>query len=380
MKFVVLGGYGIIGRVVVSDLVRFAKNAQIVIAGRDIVKAKKFADSLNSNRVSVQHFDVGNHKSMAKVLKGSDVTVNCIQYYFNLEIMKAAIHAKTHYVDLGGMFHITKKQLELDKEFKRIGKTAILGIGGAPGISNVLAYYGCSSLKKVNDVDISFADKDESTYSQNFVLPYSFKTLVDEFSEKPAVFENGKIKFVEPYTGTKEYHFDEWGKRKGFLTLHSEIATLPTSLKDKGIKKCEFRVTFPGEFNETMETLIKLGFTSKNKIKIKDKEVSIIDVSGAIMDRMIPKAGTKLKDCEIIRVGINSGSVIMEALTESDGKTSAGTLDTGVPCSIAAQLLARNRIEKKGVLAPELALNADEFFEELAERDIQIMKDRRQIN
>src|SRR3989338_7908467 len=131
-----------------------------------------------------------------------------------------------------------------------MGRTAILGIGGTPGITNVLVAYGSQILKKFNSIEITFADKDYTEYA-GFVLPYSFKTIVDEYTSKPAALKNGKIIFVKPRAEEKEYDFGkEFGKQKGFYTLHSELATFPDSFKKNGLKNCEFSATFPENFSK----------------------------------------------------------------------------------------------------------------------------------
>lgn len=379
-RYVVLGGYGIIGKAVVNDLFKFAKNAEIIIAGRDKDKAMRYSKSFNSKRVKSQKIDIHKKKELVNLLKGKNVCLNCVQYYFNLDVMKACIKAKINYVDLGGMFHMTKKQLGLCKDFIAVGKCAILGIGGAPGLSNVLAKYGGDKLKKVNNIEIVFADIDNTDYKQEFVLPYSFKTLIEEFTLKPAVFRGGKTIFVEPHSGLKEYNFGkEFGKQKGFLTLHSEIATLPNYFRKKGIKKCEFRVTFPGSFVEKIEPLIDLGFSSNEDIAFGDKKVKIINATTKIMDKLVPKEGVRIKDKEIIRVIADNNKVI-DAITENDEKFSAGVLDTGIPCSIAAQMIVNEKICKSGVFTPEEALNYNDFFRELKRRKIIVYENRRAIN
>ena len=79
------------------------------------------------------------HQALAKLLQGCDVVMNCTQYNWNLDVMRAALAARVHYMDLGGLYHMTRKQFALDRDFRRIGKLAIPGMGGAPGITNVMA-------------------------------------------------------------------------------------------------------------------------------------------------------------------------------------------------------------------------------------------------
>ena len=380
MRFIVLGGYGIIGRAVVRDLFESA-DGEIIIAGRNLEEAKRYAKSFNSKRVTAAKVEISDRRNVVRLLGSCDVCVNCLQYNFNIQVMRACIEGKTNYVDLGGLFHETRKQLKLKEEFNRIGKTAIIGMGGAPGITNVLAAYGGNLLNNVKSLEITFADRDETNYDHKFVLPYSFRTIVEEYALKPAVFSNGKIKFAEPQSGKKEYFFgDGFGKQNGFLTLHSEIATLPEYFKGRGIKKCEFRVTFPEEFNKEINSLIELGLTSKDNVGVNGATFPIIDYTSLIMNKFIPSKKIKIKDGEIIRVDFNKGELVLDAVTKSDEHYSAGVLDTAIPCSIAAQMIARKWITDSGVFPPEKVIKPELFFKELKKRGIEVTKNGKRIN
>ncbi len=374
MRYFILGGYGIIGRVVAEDIFK-NKNAEIIIAGRDFDKAKKFADSFKSKKVKAEKINID--KNLSEKIKGSDVLINCLQYYFNVNVMKACIKAKVNYVDLGGLFHETKKQLKLNKEFKRINKIAVIGCGSTPGITNIMAEYGAEFLKKIDSTEITFANYDKTKYKQKFVLPYSFKTIIDEYTKKPAVFQNGKIKFVEPGSGIKTYNFDKpFGKATGFYTLHSELATFPSSFKNKGLKSCEFRATFSQDFSNTITDLIELGFASEDSVIFSDKKIRVIDGTTEIMNRLVPK-NQRIYDQEIVRVIFNEGKIIMDAAAGSSGDKPAGVYDTGVPCSIIAQMIGK--INMKGVFPPEKIINPIEFFRELKKRGIRVLKNSKEI-
>ena len=381
MKYVVLGGYGIIGKVVVLDLFKTCKNCEIIVAGRDLKKAVECANSYKSSRVKAAKVDIKNINQTAKLLKDADVAVNCVQYYFNTTIMKACIKAKTNYVDLGGLFHETKKQLRLHSKFKKINRLAIPGCGGTPGITNVLAAYGATFLKKFNSIEMYFADKDDTKYNQPFVLPYSFETIIDEYTKKPAVFKNGKLIFVEPHSGTKEYMLKDYGKLKGFYSLHSELATFPSSFKDKKLKNCEFRVTFEEEFSRVIQTLTELGFTSKKAVRFDDKKIPIIAVTAVIMDQWLLKPGTKIKDKELLRVDFDKGKLVIDSISNSRFNVPGGTYNVGVPCSIVAQMIPEmNSKGISGVLPPERAINPEIFFKELKKRGIFVLKNGKEVN
>ncbi|HLC53904.1 MAG TPA: saccharopine dehydrogenase NADP-binding domain-containing protein [Candidatus Nanoarchaeia archaeon] len=379
MRFVVLGGYGIIGKAVVRDLFAFARHATIIIAGRNYGKARRYAASFHDMRVKATAADIQNSSQLAGILRETEVCINCVQYPFNLDVMRACLAAKVHYLDLGGLFHMTLEQVRLDNDFKLIGKTAILGMGAAPGLSNMLASYGASFLSHVESIEIVFANKDTTRYQQQFVLPYSFKTLVAEYTREPAVLRAGKTIFVPPRSGSKNYYLGkEFGTHSAFLTLHSEIATLPSSLRDKGLRQLEFRAAFPANMSETIEQLIALGFTSSNALS-GWLEAPIIDVTSALMDKLIPSPGTRIKDKEIIRVIVSGEQTLtLDAITASDGTTPAGVIDTAVPCSIVAQLLASAAFHH-GIVLPE-SLPAEKVFSELARRNIHILKNGKRVN
>ena len=57
--------------------------------------------------------------------------VNTASYRINLEAMRACLKAGCHYLDLGGLYWMTGRQLELGTEFERAGLLAVLGIGRA---------------------------------------------------------------------------------------------------------------------------------------------------------------------------------------------------------------------------------------------------------
>lgn len=375
MKIVVLGGTGIIGRWVVRDLFD-SSDAEIVIAATELRKAEKFVRSFQSKRVTAVSVDVRNVAATARVIKNADVVVNCVNYYFNLHVMRACLSAGVHYIDLGGLFHVTKKQLTLHNQFKRKGLLAILGCGSTPGITNVLAAYGARSFDRVDEVHISFGDKDFTKYEQPFVLPYTLQTLFDEYMLKPAVLMKKKMKLVEPLSDKATVDFPlPVGKQHGFYTLHSELATLPASFH---LKECSFRATFDRQFTEQLQFLIRVGFASKNALHVDGADVIPRNFTAKLMEQWLPKKGTKINDMELLRVELcgkkkgRSAGKVMYCATRSRYNIPAGTYDTAVPASVIAQMVAHGQIKTKGVLPPERCVPVELFFKELKKRGMKI--------
>src|SRR5918999_2466600 len=79
-------------------------------------------------------------EALAAALAGADAVAACLPYRLNLDAMEAALSAKVPYADLGGLFHMTLRQLELDSRFLEAGVPAVIRLGCLPRISNLLAW------------------------------------------------------------------------------------------------------------------------------------------------------------------------------------------------------------------------------------------------
>ena len=190
-----------------------------------------------------EHVDARDPASLSRALEGSAVVVNCADYRLNLDVMRGALGAGAHYVDLGGLFHVTKQQLELDGAFREAGLTAILGMGSAPGKTNLLAAAAARRLgADPVSMEIWAATRDPAAADHPFPAPYSVQTLRDELQMRPVIVSEGEQVEVEPLSGEAERDFPEpVGRAKGIFTLHSELATLPSnypSLREASFRLC----------------------------------------------------------------------------------------------------------------------------------------------
>jgi len=385
-KYVVLGGYGEMGRIASLDLAKTARNAKIIVAGRDEKKAGAYAKKLGKN-VSGAGVDATNQYQLIRFLKGADVCVNCTNYYYNLDVMKACLAAGCSYVDLGGLFHTTNKQLRFHASFRKKSLTAVLGCGSTPGITNVMAAYGSNLLDRTETIRVRFAGYSFTKQKTHFVVPYSMYTVFDEFTAEPAVFEKGRLKFVKPMSGKGKEEFPEpVGKVTSFYTLHSEIATFPSSFRKKGLKNCDFKVAFDDDFVHDVSLLVETGLASKNEVEISGHKVRPIDITVKELNRFIPER-KKTDDIEYVRVVLTGKKdrkkkqLTVDCLARSVQKwhASAGDVDTGVPPSIIAQMIASGKIKQKGVFPPELCVPQKEFFAELEKRRMKIIMSEKAI-
>jgi len=384
MKIAVIGGAGAMARTTVWDLSECPDVAEILIADYQEEKAKECAASFKDSRIKGSFVDAYKIKETANLIKGYDAVINSAQYYTNISIMKACLEAGCHYNDLGGMFHTTQKQLELFDDFKRAGLTAVLGIGSAPGITNILAGYAYQRLGEVEAVRLSSAAVDMTDMKDIdvFAPPYSIRTIMEEYSDEPVEFINGEYKTLLPLSGAEEIAFPEpISRRTCFHTLHSEAATIPASFKDKGVKEVTWRLGLPPEFHERAKFLASIGFASKESIKVQGVEVVPVEVLAAVVDRQVKE---KLEGVELKFKGMKC--IRAQVIGRKNGKKVEYVVDcilgahsrwgefcsTGVPPSLVAQMQAKGMIKQPGVWGPEQVIDQEYFFEELAKREMYI--------
>jgi saccharopine dehydrogenase-like NADP-dependent oxidoreductase len=190
-----------------------------------------------------EQVDASDAGAVAGALNGSTVCVNCVDYRLNLPVMEGALEAGAHYLDLGGLYHVTKQQLELDATFAERGLGALLGMGSAPGKTNLLAAAAVSRLGgEPQSLEIWAATRDPAAEGHPFPAPYSVRTLLDELHLQPVVVADGEVREVEALAGRATRELPEpVGAATGIYTLHSELATLPAaypSLKQASFRLC----------------------------------------------------------------------------------------------------------------------------------------------
>jgi saccharopine dehydrogenase-like NADP-dependent oxidoreductase len=379
MHVVVLGGAGLTGRCAVRDLLE-TTDWEITIADYAFGKAEELADKLRSRRVSAKYVDVKNLRETVKVIKDAGLVVNGVQYYYNIEVMRACLEAKAPYIDFGGLYHMTLKQLELREKFSKAGLTALIGVGAQPGVSNVMIRYAVDKLDNVETIRIRDGWKDLTKGAPPFLVTWSFATVMDELTLPAVVYRNGEFKEMPPLTEKESVTFPEpVGLQDVYLTLHSELATVPTSFKNKGLKNCDWKEGGP-EFIR-YKLLADMALTSDKPIEIGGIKIAPKNfiLKNLEANNLIGfPEGIDPNDYETTRVevvGLKDGKSVVYVLDvifppKKEWHASCSQYNVGVPASIAAQMLVNGEIQEKGVVPPELCINPEPFFEELAKRGI----------
>lgn len=386
----VLGGAGAMGRISVQDLFATAPTCDIVIADADARAATALARRYKSKRVRGLGVDVTNPRQTARALRGSLAVIVALPYRFNLVAMEAALLARCHYVDLGGLFHVTREQLRLHKDFKRADRLALLGMGAAPGITNLLAKTLCDTMDSVRDIDLYVGGVDRTPMAKTGPLDvsYSLATILDEASQKAAVFRDGRMTFVPAMSGAEAVQFPKpVGARRPAYTLHSEVATLPRSFRHLGVRNVAFRIAFDDVLDDRLRFVAALGLAATTPLAVGRAKTPVVPIEvlmALIKQAPKPEALGPPDQYEILRAvvrGQQGGKAVARVLDCHVRGVAAWEMgvdvDTGCPPSIAVQMLAQGAIEARGALPPEVAMqkrDVQAFFKALRRRDMTLRR------
>jgi saccharopine dehydrogenase-like NADP-dependent oxidoreductase len=374
MRILVLGGAGKMGCLSVQALAKDRRVDEVIIADINRDQAEQVANFLGSEKIKIMLVDIHDRKNFVKSLAGFDACLNATVYYTNLKVMKACLKAGVSYTDMGGLFHTTRQQLKMSPDFQDAGISAVLGMGSAPGIPNVQARYAADRMDTIRSIKIYDGVKPPPAADVRFT--YAVPTILDELTQPPMVFRNGEFTACEPMSEFEDYWFTPpLGLLPMHLSLHSEVATLPMTFKEKGVQEVFFKINHWGMSKETVEkvkVVSDFGFNGKEPIEVRGQKVVPHDLLLALFSKYVPSV------VEILQPPVKqppdwTKEIVTEVNGTKDGKnviyrigtlTVKGSLPTGVAPAIAAIWLAEGRI-LAGVHPPEAVLHPENFFKEL---------------
>ena len=259
MRVAVLGAGGTIAPAIVRDLASSEEVTALRLLDLDLRRAEAVAVEHGGGKAQARQADATG--DLAEQLDGMEVMVNSAAYRINLAAMRACLDAGCHYMDLGGLYHVTAEQLKLSAEFEQRGRLALLGIGSAPGKTNLLAARAVRELPgKPVSISVLAAGRDlDPPEGQSF--PYAVRTLLDEITMAPMALINGRPQEMKPLQDGPSADFgDPIGVADTIFTLHSEVLTFGDSFKAPN-------VTFALSLSpKVLESLKELSGASEERI------------------------------------------------------------------------------------------------------------------
>jgi len=374
MRIALLGA-GLMGRAVAYDLLRSSEPEELRLADADEKRLDALAGWLDDPRVRTERLDAADERAVARWIDGCGALVSATSFRLNLGLARAAISAKTHFVDMGGNEGVVARQLALDGEAKKRGVTVIPDMGLAPGLVNVLVRRAAELTDRLDTVRLRVGGLPQQKHGEwEYELVFSAEGLVNEYREPCRVLREGKIVTQAPLTEVETVHDAELGELEAFHTSGGS-STLPKTFAGT-IRSLEYKtLRYPGHAR-LVRALFELGLDGEGEVEVDGQKVK----PRRLLEKLFENLAGEGRDMVVLHgefTGERDGQPLKlscRLLDYADGKTGLTAMMrcTGFPVSVTARMLADGRITERGVFPPERAVPAAELLGELDRRGISI--------
>ena len=365
MKALLLG-CGEIGKEALRDLYYYGIFEEIIVGTRTLSNSSGFISTLKgqSTRIRNVGIDASDSDAVADLMKGCVVAVNCAgpNYKYELPVAYAAIKSRVPLVDVNDEYEITYKMYDLDEAAKDAGIPVIFGLGGCPGIDNVLVRAAADQLDDIDEIHTAWvmSGADPGGFALSCHLLYSL-------SGKAYTLEGGSMVEVQSFIDGREVlEFPApIGKVEVFHIGHPEPITLSRSFPSARI--VDNKATFiPAFINQDILDLGKL---------VRDED-GPVTMNGTTIDVMDFAASCLLRRCRKLKNVPLEAGLMVSLKGRKKGKTkkvffsSVGRLGpaTGVPASIGAIMIAQGKVKLTGSMPPEVCIVPHDFLYEMLDR------------
>lgn len=397
MRFVVFGGGGDMGSRVVEELAVTPGVELITIVGRTRATMERAREDARAAQtqvakagiaptppatptaatqapnprgtnpvadIAIEIADARDRDTVIDLMRRHDVALGALGpfYIFEEPMVEAAIAAGTPYISLCDDADATAAALEYDSAARAAGVTIITGLGWTPGLTNLLAVRAAARLDKAHSVTIAWTGSAAESGGSAVALH-----TLHIFNGDVITYTNGR--HVHVPAGTESEYIDfpaPLGRVRVCHVGHPEPLTLPEQMP--GVRQIALK---GGLVEPTLHQLavltgrLGLARTHRRRTFLAGLLVPLIPFLSRLGPKRPAISGV------VVRV---TGEKDGRAVTVESAATAPMKALTGVPMAVGAVWLARGRIKRPGVLAPDAPdlLHPDQFLDELARRGVHI--------
>ncbi len=369
MKVLILGGAGSMAMGGASYLMRYDDVSEIMMTDINLEAVEKVAARLQSPKIKTQYLDALNKEMLIEEAQKYDVVLSCVGPFtkFGVPILEAIIEAGVNYVDVCDDHDAAIELMKLNDKAIEKGVSALICMGTTPGISNVQAKAVYDMLDECDSMKVAWAITTpdpvlaKGTYlenlgEENLISSAAWEHLIHVGKGKVPIWKNGKWDEIDALEHGEWVDFDlPLGRAESYYLGHAEPVTLPKYLKIKDFCAClgsimppvmkELRLEARGHEDalyppEPVDTPNFVGNEIWHDRGVWGGQAVIVE-------------GTK--DGEKVRIT----SRVQMGITDSSAYNNSGQ-------AIGTYMMGKNQIDRKGVFAPEVVIDPEPFFKELA--------------
>jgi saccharopine dehydrogenase-like NADP-dependent oxidoreductase len=382
MKVMVLGGCGIQGRAALYDLSRNASVDHVICADIQPELFDSF-DFVDKAKIDTVRIDANDQNALASQMDDKfDVVIDFLPPQCIRTVAEAAIKSGVNLVNTNYAYDI----LDLDQAAKERGITIIPECGLDPGLDLIIYNYCLKyfdEVFKLNSYCGGIPEKAACDNPLNYKISWNMSAVLNSQKRDATLIADSELIYI-PAKDQHENAFIHHIELTGLGTLeaipngnavyYAELLKIVDKLSETG----RYTLRWPG-WCAFWSPLKKLGFLSDAPIKGLPNEVSPLEMVAKLLEPQLQYKDTE-KDLSVMMnqvEGVREGRhqiLTCTLLIERDMTTGLLAMSMGVayPACIAAEMIVKGEITKKGVLSPATDVPCDLFMDQLNTRGIKM--------
>lgn len=360
-RVVVFGGAGAMGAKAVETLAAMPEFSEIIAIDLDASALERLTSIAPHVRVLAMNVLTDD---LAAALDGAWGVVSALGPFtrFGEVTLGAAITAGCHYVDINDDWEPTLTALEHGEAATQAGVTALIGMGASPGVSNLLAKLAADELDVTDELltgwPMGTLAPPEPSGRPNAATMH----FVHQTTGTVRVHRDGKAQLVAPLE-KRTIPYPGYGDLKAWIIGHPEAVTLPRTFTS--LRVSENLGTGPEwVFDQIRGIAARVDSGELTQADAAREIEAGFERPESLQHGTRPARSRRAPGLWAWAGGTVAGARahVTTELTRFPDDGMAGA--TAIPAAIGLQLIARGSIAQRGVVTPEEAVPAAEFFAE----------------
>jgi len=346
-KIIVLGA-GRIGKAIAIDL---AQQHHVTAVDKDNAALETLQQTDNS--IQTSQLDLINSKQLASAIKSADLVISAVPGFMGFQVLQQIISANKNVIDIS---FFPEDALSLDKLAKQHRVSAIVDMGVAPGMSNLILGYHNQSMQVSEFLCMVGGLPKHPKPPFNYKAPFSPVDVIEEYTRPARIVVGGKQITKPALSDLEQIEFAHVGileafNTDGLRTLLSTMPSIPTMV--------EKTLRYPGHA-ELIQTMQNIGFFSPDPITEIGHHVRPLDITAQLLKKhwLLEKNEPEFTVMRIKISGTEQGkniTYLYDLYDEYDPFTQTTSMarTTGYACTAAANLVLDKPFDLMGVIPPE---------------------------